>query len=186
MTALCSYGWVFFFYVLSAATMCFAADNITHVQDSLPCADVDVIAQTYCISSIDFETQCIKQQIRIVDKRLGKSKNIAIAGHLVKKPSIKLRRVLDAFVTDWACLKSTKGINYVLLFYTCSPGDERGYCAQGYKQWDSLFNLDGVELTGHARHKDARRKRLERKLGLREMFANGIGLQGLDYLGVKK
>lgn len=167
-------------FFLMQATLAGAAD-LTTTRDGLKCGDADVSAETTCLALPEIETQCVKQNIRLENIRKGISRKLPHEGKLVTKSFARPNPVLDAFVTSWACLKSTSGKSYILLLYTCSWGEEKSSCAGGAKEWERIFDATGRHVAAGFRRQDRRYDSLYQRLGLSEIMKQGAGLQTLHH-----
>ncbi|MGD0234963.1 MAG: hypothetical protein ABSC55_10565 [Syntrophorhabdales bacterium] len=150
-------------------------------KDKLPCGEAEVTAETMCTNIPQIATECTKQTIQLIDPSKDISVRLPHEGKLVKKSVLKKKRALDAFVTSWTCLKSNSGISYVLLWYTCSFGDERPDCIGVGREWERIFSLDGKDVTAGFRKQDPRLPELYHRLGLSEVIDKGIHLKSVQY-----
>lgn len=166
--------------MLMQATLA-GADNLTSTRDRLRCGAAEVSVETACLTLPEVETQCVKQNIQLENTQKGISKKLPHEGKLVAKSFAKSNPVLDAFVTSWACLKSTSGKSYILLLYTCSWGEERSSCTGSAKEWERIFDATGRHVTAGFGRQDRRYDSLYQRLGLSEIMKQGADLQTLHH-----
>ncbi len=176
------------FYLFAAASsmplaLYAAPENITPGTATLQCGNVRVEAQAYCVDAGDFPSQCLRQQIQLHIPATGATKLLPQGGTPITVSFVKEQKVLDAVVSSWACITAATGVQYILLLHTCKAGDEKqGSCAKGHGEFDSLFDLTGKPMTDGARAITSQRKKLNRQLGLSKIFADGVQMDGLEYL----
>ncbi len=175
-----SFWWLSTIFFLMQATFAGAAD-LTTTRDGLKCGAAEVSVETACLALPEVETQCVKQNIRLENTQKGISKKLPHEGKLVAKSFAKSNPVLDAFVTSWACLKSTSGKSYILLLYTCSWGEEKSSCIGSAKEWERIFDATGRHVTAGFRRQDRRYDSLYQRLGLSEIMKQGADLQTLHH-----
>ncbi len=149
------------------------------VRYTFTCSDTEVVVDSTCMyrSSLEHETQCTKQVVRLVNSKDRISKQLPHDGKSIKEKSVGRRPVLDTFVTHWSCLKSESGKSYILFWYTCKWGRD---CEGTSREWERIFSLDGTNLTaGLQKHNDLeRRDGLYRKLGL---SSKDVHLNHIEY-----
>lgn len=153
------------------------ADNLASTRDQLRCGDAELSVETTCLTLPEVETQCVRQNIRLENARKGIAKTLPHDGKSIAKSFVESGPVLDAFVTSWACLKSTSGKAYVLLLYTCSWGEEKSNCTGNAREWERIFDATGRHLTAGFRRQDRRYDALYQRLGLSEIMKRGADLQ---------
>jgi hypothetical protein len=87
-------------------------------------------------------------------------------------------RVRRAFVQSWACPRAKGGRRYVLLGYACAvdPG-EPGACGDD-KEWFRLLDDRGRALGAGLPHAGPGWTRLQRRLGLAAVMADGVAMTG--------
>ncbi|MFC4160885.1 hypothetical protein [Chitinimonas lacunae] len=164
--------------LLLAGSMVWAdGPTFSEREDRLRCGEVELVAKSDCVL-LDSGKQCRRQTLTLHAD--GKEKTLPNDGRAVKKQLAGPGKVLDGFVTGWACINSSKGTPYLLLAYSCSFGEERGACARGEKEWMRLFSLDGRHLTAGLSRQDKRADALFDRLGLSETLEAGVKMQGLD------
>ena len=112
---------------------------------TLICGDAQVTAETTCLKIPNVETQCTKQTIRLINPKKGIAKQLPLDGKPVKAKSIKYGPVLDGFVAEWDCPRSTSGTPYLLLWYYCNWGRD---CVGDYREWGRIFSADGTYVAG--------------------------------------
>lgn len=159
-----------------------ANDRSYTVKEAIKCKDTNVYIETTCKEYQEFDTQCTSQKLQIINRNKKISKALPHDGNLIMKFFDTKTKVLDAYITQWACLKSKYGQHYILLWYDCSLGDEKDYClGTGNNQWERIFSLDGRDLTSGYPRKGPSLDTLYRKLGIYEISEKGIKLKSLQW-----
>jgi hypothetical protein len=116
------------------------------IKKKLKCGEAELFTESACFYSNDtLDQQCRKQTIRLVNSKKGISKKLPLDGKLVKKNFKESPGpVLDA-VADYAvCVKSTSGIPYIFLYYSCRWGRN---CTPQTGEWQRFFTVEGINLT---------------------------------------
>jgi hypothetical protein len=168
--------WIAFvqFTFLTSAT---GAENIERKYGELTCGNAVVKSSTVFYFNDDVDhtgRQVIDQEITVTYD--NKTTKLQLDSKRVNKPTFG-KVLLDSSVYAWSCLKSSKGRHYILLWYSCTAMDEKGFCS-GWKEWLRLFRENGKALdASYRRNHDKRYDKLFKKLGLTE--ENGE-LQPLD------
>ncbi len=150
-------------------------------QESLYCAQAEVVVESDCQLTTDTSRQCKRQTLTLHPEASREALSLPHDGRMIKKKMLGNTAVLDGFVTGWSCLKAKDGKQYFLLAYTCSFGEERGACAGESKEWTRLFAPDGRPLSAGLKRQDKRYDALYRKLGLTAVMEAGVTLQGLNF-----
>ncbi len=168
--------------VLLPCCLAAAPMNITPGTASLQCAHTRLNATAHCFDVDNAASQCISQSLILENLTSGEKKPLPQGGKLVHVPFVKGQKVLDAVVTSWACITAKTGKQFIYLLHTCKAGDgNKVFCARGNEEFDSLFALDGTELTARARAMTTQRKKLNQRLGLALILAEGVQLDEVAY-----
>jgi hypothetical protein len=66
-------------------------------------------------------------------------------------------RMLDGWVSQWACIHSTKGRDYLLLLYACRSMGDRCAMHGRSAEWGEVVDSNGRPVTGGRNGMDPRR-----------------------------
>lgn len=174
-------------WLLALAAPAIALADVTQPPgaDKLPCDGAVVTAQSNCLEFAEQERQCKTQTLELHDVRKGTHVTLQHAGKLISQPFVHEGLVLDAVASSWACVKSTSGVPYVYVLYTCVENDDAPECAGTHKEWEMLYGTDGKNLTAAIpRRGKARAKaltRIFRRLGLESVMHKPFPLEGIKY-----
>lgn len=176
-------NYVLFAIMLSINTSIAVANDQSYtVKEVINCKNANVYIETTCKKYQEFDTQCTSQKLLIINSNKKITKTLPHDGNLILKFFDTKTKVLDAYITQWACLKSKYGRYYLLLWYDCSLGDEKEYClGAGNNQWERIFSLEGRDLTAGYPHKGPSLDILYHKLGIYEISEKGIELKPLKW-----
>ena len=95
------------------------------------------------------------------------------------------RRVQRAYLSSWACLTGAGGVRYVQLAYGCAIVPDQDSVCTGGDEWFPVLDdhgrvLDtGIPNGGPPSPALRARERLERRLGLAQIFDKGLSLQSV-------
>lgn len=137
------------------------------------------VAQLPCGSSVFvLRTERREGSLEVLDQQLslrqaGLGRVLAHEGRL-RRAVPGHPRVMDAWVSGWACVQSRQGGPWVYALFTCHAGLQG--CQGTRREWGRLYAQDGQLLNpGHARSAQPS-QRLMRRLGLAPLLAQGIAL----------
>jgi hypothetical protein len=171
------------FSLLFGAELVYSYEQSYSFNEAIKCSNAKVFIQTTYKKYPEFDTQCTKQTLKIVNGKKKVFKFLPYDGKLITKHFDADEKVLDAYVSQWACLKSKSGAHFILLWYDCSWGDEADYCVgSGNNQWERIFSLDGRDLTAGYPKKGPLLDTLYRKLDIYEISEKGIKLKPLKWI----
>ncbi len=163
---------VFLFLLVACFPAEAASARIEEEHARLVCGDAVVEAATQFFDDPAYmERQVIKQSVFVSNNQKNVKKKLRLDSRAAHKPTFD-RILLDSLVSAWACLEAKDGKHYLFLWYTCTPMDERGFCAGEGKEWERLFQTDGKALTNSFPRDDKKFDRLYKKLGLEEVVRN--------------
>lgn len=125
------------------------------------------------------------QKLELHNVRTGAQVTLQHAGKLIRQPFVPEALVLDAVASSWACVKSSSGVPYVYVLYTCVESDDAPECAGTYKEWEMIYGTDGKNLTPAVPRRGKARAqalmRVWRRLGLENVMNRPLPLQGIKY-----
>ena len=112
----------------------------------------------------------LEQRLIWKNIKTNQQKELETDGKYVIKHIPGGRRVLDAAFDTWGCIKSKYGKYYFYLFYYCTTGEEKDFCAQGKVEFERILQEDGTLLIKSPRHWRIRRmdEDVYKSLGLYE------------------
>jgi hypothetical protein len=138
---------------------------LTIYRNDLPCDNAVFHLTTACLVDPSSKlTECAEQSLSLTRGEHGGSTLVG----LDIRPSgttVLGHRVLDGRVSQWACIRSTEGRDYVLLFYACRGLGDRCAMHGRSAEWAQVIDSNGRFVTGRRNGLDPRR--LE-SLGLNE------------------
>lgn len=174
--------------ILLAVNASIHAEEATSVRlrsGQLQCGDALVSAEAKCFNFPENQTQCTSQTIRLNNEKKGISKLLPHDGKPITQSFVKDGPVLDSYVVSWACLTSTTGKSYPLLFYFCVESEQRPECLGTNREWGRLFDTNGNHLTAGYRRNTPKFDRLMNKLGLGSYQRDGIQLRSISESSAK-
>jgi len=143
-----------------ASTSAFALTdgNVTVENSTLACGNAILSVQTtYFYNSYTVGDQVLNQRLIWKNIKKNQQKELETDGKYVIKHIPDGRKVLDAAFDTWGCIKSKYGKYYFYLFYYCTAGEEKGFCAQGKVEFERILQEDGTPLIKIPRHWRIRR-----------------------------
>ena len=148
-----------------------ATDNIEikHVSSTLTCGDATLTAKTTFLYNKDAsDDQVLTQSLLWESVKTNDRKEIKTDGKYVIKHMPEARKVLDAAIGSLSCIKSNTGDYFFKIYYYCTFGEERGFCAQGRVEFIRYLGEDGTLLFKSPRHWKLKRdeEALYRNLGI--------------------
>lgn len=92
---------------------------LTVYRNAIQCDSAVFYLTTACLVDQSSNlTECAEQSLSFVRGRDGRSTAVAL-GTRSSGPTVRGRRMLDGWVAQWACIRSTPGQDYLLLLYGC-------------------------------------------------------------------
>lgn len=83
-------------------------------------------------------------------------------------------RVRNRYVLSWSCVKGAGGTSYVSLGYACAMDPGYPFDCGGEKEWFRLLDDRGRAVDTGVPHNGPTRDRLDRRLGLSDIFEAGV------------
>jgi len=140
--------------LLMLATVAQAAETTTEVKADLVCGDAVLAIQTTFLVDPDRFTQVLAQRVMWKNMKTNQEKEIPIDGKYVTRHIPEARKILDAWISGWYCVKAVNGRYYFGLSYMCADGEYEGICARETVQveWSRYMDDQGVVLFKSPRH----------------------------------
>ena len=170
------------FLMLRVPEFALADAHTKSASGKLNCGNSNITANTtYIVDKNIFSVPVLAQHLIWQNTITKIQKELKLDGDYVIKHIPEKRRVLDAAVGGWACLKSKQGKYYFVLSYYCTSGEEKGVCAPGNVEWARILREDGTPIDKGSRQSLISRSDDEvyRSLGLYDATRK-IQLRGID------
>lgn len=139
-------------FFLATSALCYgdSEGKVDGIKGTLSCGDAVISGVAECGVSEDGISWCRKQEFFWEEN--GRKKMLPHEGKLHFDPRFK-DKVLDVYVTDWACIKKNSG-SYLLLAYSCMRDTKRNLCDE--PEWLRVFS-QGRELSRGFKRKDSKK-----------------------------
>jgi hypothetical protein len=142
---------------------CRADDPLTTYRDDLPCGSSTFHLSTRCLVDPRTNlTECVHQALSLTQGARGVATPVILGTGFATLP-VAGRRVLDGRVTQWTCIRSTRGQQFLLLLYSCRGLGDRCAMHGHSAEWSSIVDGNGNRVTGG---RDGMESGLLRRLGL--------------------
>jgi hypothetical protein len=144
-----------------AGVSCLAAGRadtpLTTYRNELPCDNGVFLLTTECLVDPSSKlTECAKQSLSFTSGEHGVSTAVRLDSRSTG-PMVRGYRMLDGRVVQWACIRSTKGREYLLLSYACRGLGDRCAMHGRTAEWDHIIGSKGRLVTGGRNGMDPRR-----------------------------
>lgn len=146
-------------------------EQIRAYLDHLTCGGSIAELKTDCIENPGGGWECVSQSLRMRNGSGGRGRAVQLDSGYVDLPGVAGLRVLDGYVTDWACVQSRSGRKFLLLGYSCR-GLGNNCASRGLSpEWEQIVSVDGKVVIGGRDRVDAA---MERRLGLDKLLRQGV------------
>jgi hypothetical protein len=135
------------FGVVCALT-CRADDAVTIYRDELACGGSTFHLSSGClVDPQNHLTECVNQSLALTHDAGGISIPVMLGARFARPPAMR-RRVLDGWVTKWACIRSTRGEQFLFLLHSCRGLGDRCAMHGQSAEWTDIVDGNGHRVTG--------------------------------------
>jgi hypothetical protein len=149
-----------------------AEGQFTRHPDELRCGDVTARLRTTCVEQLSMGWECVSPSLRVTHCD-GIMNDIPLDIRRVPTPG---GEALDGNVTNWACIRSQSGWDYLLLFYTCQRLGVACRTLNPDPEWDQIIDSTGHTVAGG---RNGSEPGLLKRLGLGDLLHDGIHATGV-------